>query len=85
MQLVAGADGELGEDLVQVVFDCARAHEELGSDFGVGQAVAGQPADLGLPRGEADGGISGALADPLPGGTQLARGSFSEPAGAPWR
>jgi len=27
VELVAGADGELGEDLVQVVFDRARAHE----------------------------------------------------------
>ena len=27
VELVAGADGELGEDLVQVVFDRAQAHE----------------------------------------------------------
>src|SRR5580693_2962998 len=52
MELAAGADGELGEDLVQVVFDGARAHEQLGRDLGIGQAVASEPADLGFPRGE---------------------------------
>jgi hypothetical protein len=29
VELVAGADVELGEDLVQVVFDGARAHKQL--------------------------------------------------------
>src|SRR6266568_4768778 len=52
VELVAGADVELGEDLVQVVFDRARAHEEVGSDRRVGQAIAGQPGDLDLPGGE---------------------------------
>src|SRR5712691_2013821 len=37
-ELVAGADVELGEDLVQVVFG-ARAHEQPGRDLGVGQAM----------------------------------------------
>jgi hypothetical protein len=82
VDLVTGADGELGEDLVQVVFDGARAHEQLGGDVGVGQAVAGQPGDLGLPGGEPAGGVGGALADPLAGGQQLPRGSFGEPVGA---
>src|SRR5260370_10031142 len=41
MELVAGANAELGEDLVQVVFDRARAYKQLGRDGGVGQAVAG--------------------------------------------
>jgi hypothetical protein len=49
VELVAGADGELGEDLPQVVLDGAGAHEKLASDLGVGQAAAGQPGDLGLP------------------------------------
>jgi len=35
MQLVAGADVELGEDLVQVVFDGARAHEQLAAIAGL--------------------------------------------------
>src|SRR5271156_5173826 len=60
MELAAGADGELGEDLVQVVFDGARAHEQLGRDLGVGQALAGEPADLGFPGGELGGGVGGA-------------------------
>src|SRR5712691_10950781 len=41
VELVAGADVELSEDLVQVVFDRARADEQLGGDLGVGQAVTG--------------------------------------------
>src|SRR5260370_13224606 len=82
MELVAGANVELGEDLVQVVFDGARAHEQLGGDVGVGQAVAGQPGDLGLPGGEPGGDIGGTAADALAGGQQLAGGSFGEPVGA---
>jgi hypothetical protein len=57
MELIAGGDAELGEDLVQVVFDGARAHEDQGGDLGVEQAVAGQPGDLDLPAGE-PGGVS---------------------------
>src|SRR4051812_23727638 len=59
VELVPGVDVELGEDLVQVVLDGARAHEEPGSDLGVGQAIAGQPGDLGLPGGELGAGIGG--------------------------
>ena len=76
MELVAGADGELDEDLVQVVLDRARAHEQLSGDLGVGQAAAGQPSDLSLPYGEPGRGLRGALADSLAGRMQLARGSF---------
>jgi hypothetical protein len=78
MQLVAGTDGELGEDLVQVVFDRARAHEQLGGDLGVGQAIPSEPANLGLPGGELGGGLGGSFADPLAGGRQLARGAVGE-------
>src|SRR5258708_25773332 len=78
-ELVAGADGELGEDLVQVVLDGARAHEQLGGDLRVGQAVGGQPGDLGLPGGQLEGGLGGALAYSLAGGPQLARGPLGEP------
>ena len=74
VELIAGADVELGEDLVQVVFDGARAHEQLGGDLGVGQAVAGQPGDLGLPGGELDRDTCGASTDALAGGMQLAPG-----------
>ena len=47
-ELAARVDAELGEDLVQVVLDGARADEQLGPDLGVRQAVAGQPGDLGF-------------------------------------
>jgi hypothetical protein len=78
---VAGADTELGEDLVQVVFDGARAHEQLGRDLGVRQAVSSQPGNLGLPGGELGGDPGGPLPDALACGTQLARGSFRESVG----
>jgi len=48
VELAAGADAELGEDLAQVVLDRARADEQPGADLRVGQAVAGQPRDLSL-------------------------------------
>ena len=47
-KLLAGADVELAEDLVQVVLDRARADEQLGADLRVGVPVAGQPRDLDL-------------------------------------
>jgi hypothetical protein len=49
---------------------------------GFGQAGAGQPGDLVLPGGKPGWGIGAALADPLAGGTQLARGTFGEPVGS---
>jgi len=42
VELVTGPDGEFVEDFVQVVFDRPWAHEQLCSDFGIGQAVAGE-------------------------------------------
>jgi hypothetical protein len=47
-KLPAAADIELAEDLAQVVFDRARADEQLGADLRVGVPVAGQPRDLEL-------------------------------------
>ena len=52
LQLVPGADAELGEHLGQVPFDGARGQEQLRADLRVRQAVAGQPGDLLLLRGE---------------------------------
>src|SRR5580658_7726880 len=37
VELAAGADAELGEDLAQVVLDRARADEQPGADLGIGQ------------------------------------------------
>jgi hypothetical protein len=39
IELGAGADAELEEDLAQVVLDRARADEELGADLGVCESV----------------------------------------------
>ena len=49
-QLAARADVELGEHLVQVVLDGARADEQLAADLRIGEAVAGEPRDLRLLR-----------------------------------
>jgi hypothetical protein len=42
VQLAAGADAELGEDLAQVVLDRPCADEQPGANLRVGQAVSGQ-------------------------------------------
>ena len=47
-QLFAGADAELGEDLVQVVLDGARADEQLRADLRVRLPVGGELGDLRL-------------------------------------
>jgi hypothetical protein len=51
-ELVARFDAEFDEDLFQVVLDGACAQEQPGADLGIRQAVAGQPRDLGLLRGQ---------------------------------
>src|SRR5580693_8348099 len=76
--LPAGADLELGTNLGQVPFDRPRGQEQLGADLLVGQALPGQPRDLGLLRGELVARAGGALADRLPGGQQLAAGPLGE-------
>ncbi len=48
VELAARADGELGEDLAQVVLDRTGADEQPSADLGVREAVAGQPRDQGL-------------------------------------
>ena len=45
MELAAGGDAELGEDLAQVPFDRPRAEEQLGTDLPVTAPVAGEPGD----------------------------------------
>jgi hypothetical protein len=82
VQLAAGADTKLGEDLAQVVLDGVRADEQPGADLRVGQAVAGQLRDPGLLGSqllaELGGRLSGAPAGGFPGGHQLAAGPFGE-------
>ena len=74
VELAAGADAELGEDLAQVVLHRAGADEQPGGDLRIGQAVPGQPGDLGLLGGQLAAGRHGALAGGLPGSRQLAAG-----------
>src|ERR1700730_3681472 len=74
LQFVAGDDAKLGEHFAQVPFDRARGQEQLGADLRVRQAVAGQPCDLLLLRGEMVARLEAPLAhflargDPLPPG-----------------
>ena len=51
-ELVARFDAEFDEDLFQVVLDGACTEEQPGADLGIRQAIAGQPRDLGLLRGQ---------------------------------
>ena len=50
MELAARADGELVEDLAQVVVDGVGADEQPGTDLGIRQTIAGHRGDLGFPR-----------------------------------
>jgi hypothetical protein len=61
-----------------VVFDGPRADEQSRADLGVGQGFAGQFGDLGLLRGEAAGGLDGAFAGGLAGGSQFASGALGD-------
>jgi hypothetical protein len=49
---------QLGEHLVQVVLDGARADEQTGADLSVGEAVAGELRDLRLLGGELVAGLA---------------------------
>ena len=82
MELAAGADAELGEDLGQVVLDGVRADEQPGADLRVGQAVPGKQRDLHLLGGQLPAGpgrgVGAARAGGFPGGEQLPAGPFCE-------
>src|SRR5919107_964960 len=78
VELVARADPELAEDLVQVIFDGAAADEQARADLRVREAVAGKARDLGLLRGELVAGLDRALADARARGLQLASGPLRE-------
>src|SRR6185312_10606157 len=71
-EVAARGDAELGEDLAQVVLDSARRQEQPGADFGVREAVAGQPGDLGLLSSQLEHRGDAALAGGLAGDPQLA-------------
>jgi hypothetical protein len=82
-QLDPGPDAELGEDLVQVVVDGARAEEQLRGDLAVGGAVARHAGDLRFPGSElvtAVHGLVARLAHGPAGGAQfVARAAPTEP------
>ena len=58
--------------------DGTRADEQPGSDLRIGEAVAGEPSDLGLLGGQLDCGVDAAFAGGLAGGQQFAAGPFGE-------
>jgi len=68
LELQAGADPQLGENLAQVPLDGVRGQEQLGGDLRVGQARPGQPGNLVLLRGEVIARAGGARADGLADG-----------------
>src|SRR5215218_1200 len=80
-KLLAVADVELAEHLVQVVLDRPRADEELRADLRVGASIAGQSRHLDLLRRERVARLRGHTTDGLAGGEQLAAGAFGERAG----
>ena len=62
VEVCAAGDAELGEYLVQVVFDGAGADEQPRADFGVGEPVACELRNLGLLGGELVAGFGCAFA-----------------------
>jgi hypothetical protein len=76
MELPAGRDPELGEDLAQVPFHGARAQVELEPDLLVRQSFTGEPGDLRLLAGEIVRSLHGLCPDLLAGGRQLAPGAL---------
>src|SRR5580765_2282075 len=77
-ELLAGADVELREHLVQVPFDGARAEEELRTDLRVRLTVPGELRDLCLLGGELVARVVGASARFLSGGDELSPRSLGE-------
>jgi hypothetical protein len=81
VELAAGTDSQLGENLAQVVLDRPGADEQPRTDLRIGQALHGQPGDLGLLGGQRFGrraGSGGPLAYGLSGRQQFAARPFGE-------
>jgi DNA-binding CsgD family transcriptional regulator len=81
VELAAGTDAELGEHLAQVVLDRPGADEQARADLRVGQALHGQPGDLGLLGGQRSGRRrirGGSPANGLARGQQLTAGPVGE-------
>src|SRR6478736_2557755 len=78
----ARADAELGEHLVEVPLDGARAEEQLRADLRVRPACLGQPRDVLLLGRQLVARLVDALADLAAGGPQLVPGALGETVGA---
>src|SRR4051794_16856141 len=70
-ELVAGADPQLAEHLMEVVLDRARADVEAGADLGVRETVPGQPGYLSLLECQLVAGLGPTLARGFACGRQL--------------
>jgi hypothetical protein len=78
VQLAAGADAELDEDLAQVPFDRAGGQEKLGADLRIRHARLGQLRDLVLLGSELVACPVGPPPDRFSGGQQFAAGPLGE-------
>src|SRR5688500_17933626 len=78
----ARADPELGEHLLEVPLDGARAEEELGADLRVRASFARQAGDLLLLRCQLVPGVVAPLAHLLARRAKLVPGALGEPLGA---
>src|SRR4051812_27340194 len=78
LELDAGTDVELAEDLVQVILDRTRADEQLSANLRVREPVTGEPRDLCFLGGQVVAGVGGSLAGMLARGLKLARGAPGE-------
>ena len=78
LDLPAGRDVELVEDVAQMGFDGARAQEQLGTDLPVGRPRGDQPGDVQLLGGECVGRLGGTFARLFAGSPQLPGGTFGE-------
>src|SRR5215207_1985550 len=81
-ELLAGADAELGEHLVEVVFDGAGADEQLGADLLVRVPLLREPGHLRLLRREHVTRLGREPAHRLTRGRQLPSGTLGERLGA---
>src|SRR3984885_10965603 len=78
VELGAGGDLQLGEDLAEVVLDRPRTDEKLRADRNVRESVSSEPRNLDLLRGQLVAGLDCAFARRLSRGHELATGTLGE-------
>jgi hypothetical protein len=76
--LASGLDPELGEHVPQMPLDGASTEEHAGTDFRVGESIAGELGDLALLRGEIIAGRGDSPTRPFARGEKLATGTIGE-------